>query len=101
MYTAKSFIKQEGYYTVKLVRSQDKKVYHMDVEVLKKYKDVDASWNQYIFHKNNSDDMERALVQENNDEYMDASSIAIQYLEDQQVILQDDKGDWYDTGKGI
>lgn len=94
MYTAKSFIEQDGYYTVTLERSQDKRRYCMDVAV-ESSKDISADWNQYIFHKNNQDDMEREQVQDDIDEYLDASNEAVNYLENQHVIFQDTKGDWY------
>ena len=96
MYTVKEVKRGDyaGWY-VGLERSEDNKIYWVDVWINDKYKDVEADWNQYIFNLEYEDDMERRNVQANCDEFDMATSEAICYLEQNLEIVQDDSGNWY------
>ena len=96
MYTVKEVKRGDyaGWY-VGLERSEDNKIYWVDVWINDKYKDVEADWNQYIFNLEYEDDMERRNVQANCDEFDLATSEAIYYLEQNLEIVQDDSGYWY------
>jgi len=56
--------------------------------------DVIADWNKYIFYLNNSEDVRIKAIQENSWNFELFTSVAIDYLEKNNVILQDDNGKW-------
>jgi hypothetical protein len=72
----------------------------VDVWVDTEYQDVNTDWNMYIFDLKDTNDVRQKTLQENTDIFEDATSTAIQYLEDKGVIMQDDKAKWhYAKGK--
>jgi hypothetical protein len=72
----------------------------VDVWVDTEYQDVNTDWNMYIFDLKDANDVRQKTLQENTDIFEDATSTAIQYLEDKGVIMQDDKAKWhYAKGK--
>lgn len=96
MYTVKEIKRGDyGGWYVGLERSEDGKIYWVDVWINEKYKDVEADWNQYIFNLEFEDDLERRNVQANCDEFDMATSAAICCLENVFEIIQDDSGNWY------
>lgn len=95
MYNVVEFRRDEyaGWY-VALKRDEDQKIYWAEVWVDEKYQDVEANWNQYIFHVSDEDDMHRKTVQENTDEFDMAMSEAICHLVMEGELLQDNDGYW-------
>ena len=65
----------------------------MDVSV--ENNDILVEWNQYIFDLTNSKDVARREFQDSVDNFNDYSSLAIQYLEDKNMVYQDYKARWY------
>jgi hypothetical protein len=57
--------------------------------------DVRTEWNRYIFYLLNSKDVAQRDWQDNCDNYMEATSLAVQELEIQGLIYQDEDGKWY------
>lgn len=76
-----------------LEREKDKRIYYMDLNIDKKYHDIIAEWNQYIFD-NSQEDQERLKIQDNINEYISASDQAINYLQAIHEIEQNKKGLW-------
>lgn len=58
-------------------------------------KDISCDWNKYIFNNDNSKDALQNKVQQNNDIFDDVTSEAINKLEKDNFIKQDENGDWY------
>jgi hypothetical protein len=69
------------------------------VDVYMQGSDVTSEWNQYIFAKNNSKDMLQSDLQDNADVFDYFTSEAINYLEQQGAIQQDDNANWSYTDK--
>lgn len=71
----------------------------MDVSI--EHPDIDIEWNQYIFDLTNSKDVGRREFQDNCDNYDVYSSLAVQYLEDQNIVYQDYRARWYTSTENI
>ena len=69
----------------------------MDVEV--KDNDVICDWNKYIFHLDNTDGLLHKAIQENPHNFEEASSVAVEYLQECDVLHQDEQGNWSCTKK--
>lgn len=69
----------------------------MDVSV--ENDDIIVEWNQYIFDLTNSKDVARREFQDSVDNYNEYSSLAVQYLEDNNFVYQDYKARWYAAPK--
>jgi hypothetical protein len=65
----------------------------VDVDVYKG--DVRVDWNQYIFHLDNKEEAMRMEFQDNADNFMECSSLALSYLEDKGLLKQDHNGVYY------
>ena len=97
MYKADKLEKQNGQWAVRMRRSQDRKLYWMNVWI--EGNDVGVDWNQDIFHTDDPEDRHRSKVQDSCSEFSDASSEAIGYLEKAGEIKQDEHGDWHKADK--
>lgn len=95
-YKAISYDKIDDLYTVKLEREKGQ-FFYVDVWVDKKYHDVECDWNQYMFSLDSDSDMERMQIQKDSDEFDDASSVAICFLEQQGCVTQDNAANWFAT----
>jgi hypothetical protein len=82
---------KEGY-TVLIEDKKSKSKMWVDVYIADN--DVRADWNQNIFDKD-EDDILKKNLQGNTQVFEDATSEAINYLEDKKLIGQDDKAKWY------
>ena len=67
--------------------------YWLDVWIDKE--DILVEWNQYIFDLKNDKDVERRDFQDNVDNFMEYSSLAVQHLEECNQVYQDYKARWY------
>ena len=79
------------------VKIQDQKSgmeFWVDVWVDTNYKDVETEWNQYIFDIQDDDDQLRSAIQNDNNVWDLASSEAVSYLEENNEIKQNEKGEW-------
>jgi hypothetical protein len=83
-------IKEGEYYAV-LVAANGLKVW-LDISIVDN--DVVVEWNQYIFHTNDPDDLKVRDFQDDPDNYDMASSMAINALEVEGYIKQDNNGNW-------
>ena len=63
--------------------------------------DILVEWNQYIFDLTNSRDVARLEFQDDCDNYDVYSSLAVQYLEDNNFVYQDYKARWYIASQNI
>ena len=99
MWTAIRYEKgsEPNYFSVQVRDDSDGRKYWVDVWVDENYHDVDYDWNQYIFTLTDDDDVHRKEVQEDGDNFDEASSEAICLLELEGAIYQDENGDWYIT----
>lgn len=95
LYTAVSYEEYYNYYIVYLAR-KDGDFYAMEVFVDKKYKDVITDWNQYIF---TNEEARRQTIQSKAEEFEEASSEAINYLEQAGEIRQKKNGAWVKCNK--
>lgn len=82
-------------WSVKIKDKNSEMEFWVDVWVDTNYNDVETEWNQYIFDTNNDNDNLKNAVQENNSVFDLATSEAINYLQEQNIIEQDDKANWY------
>ena len=79
------------------VKIQDQKSgmeFWVDVWVDTNYNDVETEWNQYIFDVQDDDDQLRSAIQNDNNVWDLASSEAVNYLEENNEIKQNEKGEW-------
>ena len=79
------------------VKIQDQKSgmeFWVDVWVDTNYNDIETEWNQYIFDVQDDDDQLRSAIQNDNNVWDLASSEAINYLEENNEIKQNEKGEW-------
>lgn len=79
------------------VKIQDQKSgmeFWVDVWVDTNYNDVETEWNQYIFDIQDDDDQLRSAIQNDNNVWDLASSEAINYLQENNEIKQNEKGEW-------
>lgn len=67
----------------------------VDVSVDSKHKDLDIDWNKYIFHLDNEEDVKVKQYQEDLDNCDVCFSLATSYLEEQNLIYQSNKGNWF------
>jgi hypothetical protein len=58
-----------------------KQGFNVWVDVWQEGSEFCADWNAYIFHLNNSKDMELKAFQENADNFLICTSLAIEYFE--------------------
>ena len=56
--------------------------------------DVQCDWNQYIFYHYNAKDMALKKWQDNTDNFIEASSLAVGALENEGIIWQNSDGSW-------
>ena len=82
-------------WSVKIKDKNSEMEFWVDVWVDTNYNDVETEWNQYIFDTNNDNDNLKNAVQENSSVFDLATSEAINYLQEQNIIEQDDKANWY------
>ena len=82
-------------WSVKIKDQKSGMDFWVDVWIDTNYNDVSVEWNQYIFDTNNANDNLKNAVQENNSVFDLATSEAINYLQEQNIIEQDDKANWY------
>lgn len=61
--------------------------------------DVLCNWNKYIFIMTDSKDVNLKKWQDNLDHFEEATNLAIETLEKQGVIFQDNNGKWQRTEK--
>lgn len=71
----------------------------MDVSI--DHPDIDIEWNQYIFDLTNSKDVARREFQDDCDNYDVYSSLAVQYLEQNNLVYQDYRARWYIAPQNI
>ena len=83
------------YYPVCVLDRKYNLHFWIDVWIDEDYNDVIAEWNQDTFYLDNSEDRRRRNIQDNCDNYMNATSEAINFLVAQDIIYQDDKANWY------
>lgn len=95
MWIAIQAVTSENGFSVEVQNPEDQRRYWVDINIDEKYKDVEADWNQYIFDLTSEEDLIRKATQENNDNFDEAVSVAICYLESLEFIYQDDKANWY------
>ena len=69
----------------------------MEVWVDKKYEDLGGDWNQFIFHLDNPEDVIRNEFQMNPENFEEVFDAAVEYLIAEDLIYQDDYGNWYYT----
>ena len=67
----------------------------IDCYINEKYHDIEADWNQYIFHLDYIEDILKRDIQNNCYIYDYFTSEAIYYLESKNLIYQNDEGQWY------
>ena len=79
--------------TVAVENPNDNKCYWVDVWITDQ--DVEADWNQYIFYLTDLDDVTRQEAQADPDNFDEATSTAICYLESENIIYQDNNGNWF------
>ncbi len=65
------------------------------VDVWIENEDVICDWNQYIFIMTNPKAVALKNWQDNLKNYLEATRIAVQTLEDVKIIYQDDNGKWH------
>ena len=71
----------------------------VDVSVDEKYQDVSTEWNQYIFYTDDSSDVLQQELQDNDMIFDYCTSEAIQKLQAEGLIDQDDQAHWFYTDK--
>lgn len=95
MWCPKEYNVDDNGFAVCVEDPNSKLLFWVDVWINEKYHDVEADWNQYIFYLDIDEDMIRKDIQENPENFDDAVSTAISYLEDKGVIYQDENANWY------
>ena len=70
-----------------------------DVDIWADYsiedEDISMEWNKYIFFNSNKNDMRIKKFQENCNVYEIVSNVGVWYLEEKNLIAQDDSGAWF------
>jgi hypothetical protein len=69
------------------------------VDIWIEKEDVICDWNQNNFTMTDSDDIALKKWQDNLEHFQDASSLAIEALENLGIIYQDKQGKWHQTEK--
>lgn len=82
-------------FSVQVQNPEDDRTYWVDIYIDEKYHDVEADWNQYIFFKEDPEDEIRKETQADNNNFDDATGVAICFLEQEGVIYQDDEANWF------
>jgi hypothetical protein len=59
--------------------------------------DVLCDWNQYIFMTDNSSDVARSEFQDDVNNFELLSSLAVQKLQEENIIRQDENGKWFNA----
>lgn len=85
----------DKYYSVCVLDKKYNLHFWIDVWIDEDYNDVRAEWNQDTFYLADSEDRRRRNIQDNCDNYMEATSEAINFLVVQDIIYQDDKAGWH------
>jgi sarcosine oxidase delta subunit len=65
----------------------------VDVDI--RDEDVRVEWNKYIFFTRNSKHVAQSEWQDNCDNFLEATSLAVQTLEEEGFIYQDESGKWF------
>ena len=81
-------------WSVKIKDKNSEMEFWVDVWVDTNYNDVETEWNQYIFDIQDDDDQLRSAIQNDNNVWDLASSEAVNYLEENNEIKQNEKGEW-------
>lgn len=98
MWVARSYEKtSSGQWNVTVHNTIDNRDYNIDVWINTDYNDVECDWNQYIFDKYDSDDCERMAVQDSAENFENATSEAIDFLEQAGELMQEDSGNWFEV----
>jgi hypothetical protein len=95
MWMPKKYTVDKSGFSVYLEDPKSKLCFWVDVWIDERYHDVEADWNQTMFFLNDEEDLVRRDIQDNSDNFDDAASTAISYLEDKGVIYQDDSANWF------
>ena len=69
------------------------------VDVLIEKEDVISDWNKYIFYLYRKSDVILRNWQDEIENFEDATNLAIETLEKQEIIYQDANGKWHQTEK--
>lgn len=69
------------------------------VDIWIENEDVICYWNKYIFIMTDSNDVALKKWQDNLDHFEDATSLAIEILENAEIIYQDENAKWHQTEK--
>jgi hypothetical protein len=69
------------------------------VDVMIEKEDVISDWNKYIFYMYRKSDVILRNWQDQIENFEDATTLAIETLEKQGIIYQDENGKWYQTQK--
>ena len=77
-----------------LIQDQDIEAW---VDVWIEEEDVQCDWNQYIFFDNDPKDQALKEWQENTDNFIMATDLAIEALEKAGIIRQAENGKWYNA----
>ena len=77
-----------------LIQDQDIEAW---VDVWIEEEDVQCDWNQYIFSDNDPNDQALKEWQENTDNFIMATDLAIEALEKAGIIRQAENGKWYNA----
>ena len=56
--------------------------------------DVECDWNQYIFYDHNPNHMALKKWQDNTDNFLEASSLAVEALVNEGIIWKNSDGSW-------
>jgi hypothetical protein len=81
------------YFSV-LIKDKDIEVW-VDVEVDAKFKDLDIDWNKWQFNLRDAEDVKIKQYQNSLDNCDACFSLATSYLEEQNLIYQSNKGNWF------
>jgi hypothetical protein len=77
-----------------LIQDQDIEAW---VDVWIEEEDVQCDWNQYIFSDDDPNDQALKKWQENTDNFIMATDLAIEALEKAGIIRQAENGKWYNA----
>lgn len=95
MWTALKHTVDHNFFSVQVRFDTDNRLYWIDVAVDATHNDLSLDWNQYIFNLADFEDLARKEVQENVDNFEEATSAAVYYLEALGLIYQDNAGNWF------
>lgn len=84
-----------GSWSVALLHEESGKCYWIDVSLDKRWHELDAEWNQYIFYTTDHDDMERKEFQDNPENAEEAFDKACEILEIEGEVWIGDDGVYF------